>query len=147
MATTLLNAIPGTTAMYTAAQADAQFVTKRTTITGIDGTSTGTTNILTGAGGVTTFVTKVIVRLTAISGGAGNGRYPKLGFGIAAGEDDIIAPVKIQGVLVANQDIWEFNLEGKTINVPAASVMKLGIDNASNSTTYTISVDALYYEI
>lgn len=118
-------------------------VTVLASVTGIDGTSTGTTNIYTVPTGKETIVQALSIRLTAISGA---GSVVKLGLGIASGEDDIFADVDLTGLDATNK-LYKFNSGGTQRKGEAAEIIKIGIDTAATFPTYTFSADLIGYEV
>ena len=112
-------------------------------ITGIDATSAGVTNLFTVPAGKICVVVLVIIRLTTISGG---GAFPKIGIGIAAGEDDIFSSTSLIGLNLTNE-IYVFNASGIIKKGNAANIIKVGIDNAAGYATYVIDIDLIGYLI
>ena len=91
--------------------------------------------------GKTAIITDCIVRCTAADTIT---VVPTLGVGVAAGEADIIAPTALTG-LTATGLYYRFSVEGVSVTVAAAGVIKLGIDTGATATTMTIAVDLFGY--
>ncbi len=114
--------------------------------TGIDGKTVATTNLYTVPAGKKAVVTGAIIILTAKSGGSPPTVFPEVGIGVAAGEDDIFSQTKLIG-LDALTEQYHFNASAIKKIADAAEIIKLGVDVGSVSTTYTMSVYLLGYEI
>lgn len=106
------------------------------TVTGIDGTATGTTTLLTATGD--TVIDKVVLRVTAIDTLTVN---PEWGVGVAAGEDDVISPAdfSIYTDLSATGQTMELRANAISRIVASAEVLKLGIDTAATAVTLTLT--------
>jgi hypothetical protein len=88
----------------------------------------------------------MIIVLTAVGGGSPPGKFPEIGVGVAAGEDDILSQTKITG-LDTTTEIYHFNTPGIKRLAAATEIIKLGVDVGSNATTYDMTVYLLGYEI
>ncbi len=114
------------------------------TITGIDATAVGDTNLYTVPAGKETVVRFVIIRLQAISGG---GAVPKVAIGTnATSYDNIVAQQSLTG-LTAIDNAFTFAVQGVFKVAQAAEIIKLRVNPASARTTYTIDVDLIGYTI
>lgn len=113
------------------------------TTTGIDAKTVATTNLYTVPAGKSAIITSAVIHVTVADTIT---VVPTLGIGIAAGEDDIIAPVALTG-LDATTKFWRFSVEGITKVGAATEVIKLGIDVGATATTMTIAVDLIGYLI
>lgn len=112
------------------------------TTVGIDGTTTGTTNLYTVPSGKTAVVLIAIVRVTALSAFVGVGTG---GIGVAAGEDDIFASQAMTGLISTAKAYSFYNDDGPFTVSSASSVIKLGIDVAFVAGSCTLAVDLLGY--
>jgi hypothetical protein len=110
-------------------------VTLLATITGIDATATGTTNLYTVPGSTKVFVTRVILELTTVTAISGT---LVAGVGVAAGEDDIFASTSLTG-FDTTSEAWIFSGEAKIAKALATNIIKLGIDTAFSGTTATMT--------
>jgi len=105
-------------------------------VTGVDFTTGGTVNLHTSdASGSFSIVTHVVVHPQTIVSLTVD---PIVGVGVAAGEDDIIAPVTIPG-LTANI-AYTIHAGSKVATPFGAQVIKLGIDTAATATTLLCDV-------
>lgn len=110
---------------------------------GIDATSTGTTNLYTGASGKITIPMFAVVRVTAATAVTVAARA---GIGVAAGENDIFAEADMTNLLTTS-DAFVFVVGGHMAPVAAAAVVKLGIDAAITGTAQTLEVDLWGYDL
>lgn len=94
--------------------------------TGIDLLATGTTSLYTAA--EDQIISYAIMEVTAYSGGAVT-TSPKGGIGIASGEQDILYTQNFS-TLIALGSV--FTLIGSLRTIPAAAVVKLGMDTAGD---------------
>ena len=142
---TALGQILSTTSLYTAAEIESLVgTTILSTTTGIDALVATTTNLYTAPGGGNgVVVTGAVIRVTAISGG---GSKPRLGIGIAAGEDGIFFPETLVG-MDATTKVYVFASERTLVRAAPNDIIKLGIDNAATYATYTIAVDLFGYKL
>lgn len=110
-------------------------------VTGINGKSVATTNLLTVPSGSQAVITHVRIRLstgTAVTG------VPTVGVGIAAGEDDIMPATALTGLDTGGES-WAFAPSGVQPYAGPGAVIKLGVDVAAVGTTYTMAVEVLGY--
>lgn len=107
-----------------------------TTVTGIDGTATGTTTLLTAT--ADTIIDKVVLRVTAIDTLTVN---PAWGCGVAAGEDDVVTPVDFSIFTDLSTVGQTMELRASAISrvVTSSQVLKLGIDTAATALTLTLT--------
>jgi len=111
----------------------------------IDGTALGATTLFTVPAAKKTVVLRVVIRLTAIVGGTGMAKCPKVSIGTnGAVYDDIFSDTRLTG-LDATTKIFVFHAEFTLHESDAAEVIKLIVNTASNATTYTIEVDLIGY--
>lgn len=130
--------------MQTDGSANLSFVTTEfvlSTTTGIDGLSTGTTNLYTVPAGKTAYVTKAVMEITTATGLTGT---LEAGIGVAAGEDDIFASTVITGFDLTTE-MYMFNSLGVMRKAAAADVIKFGIDTAFGGTTVTLKITLIGY--
>lgn len=113
------------------------------TTTGIDAKSATTTNLFTVPIGRTAIVTGAVIRCTAASAIT---VAATAGIGVAAGEDDIFAPVVLTG-LTSSTSAFNFVNQLLLVQVAAAGVIKLGIDVAATGTSQVFAVDLIGYLI
>jgi len=103
------------------------------TTAAIDLTATGTTNLYTVPASTSTIITKAVLIITADSGITVDA---VAGIGIAAGEDDVIAPMTLTQVRVTD-DMWIFVMEGNVELALTTEIVKLGVDTGATGTTLT----------
>ena len=108
--------------------------------TSINGSAVAATNLFTVPASQTVVITKAIVRLVSQTGLTGT---LKAGIGVAAGEDDVFAAVKLNGFNFVDA-VYVFNSLGLTLAVPQNSIIKLGIDTAFGGTT-NLTLDLFGY--
>ena len=106
------------------------------TTEGIDGKVVATTNLFTVPVGETAIVTRVDIIPTDVIAFVNRMRA---GVGIAAGEDDIMGSMNING-LNQTDEVFSFIPDGVFAVGVAASVIKLGIDTGANAGTYEVKV-------
>ena len=107
---------------------------------GVDLTSTGATGLLTVPVGEVAVVTRVEFSFQTVTTVTGD---PRVGVGIAAGEDDIIKPQVLVGVAAGK--VYAFNVDGIKIKGNEGEVVKLGVDVAAVATALTCDVRVFGY--
>lgn len=112
-------------------------------VTSIDAKVAAATTLYTVPTGKTAIITGAVVQSGAVSAITAG---PTLGIGIAAGEDDIYAPVALTG-LTSNAKTYVFPPPGLQASAPAGSVVKVGIDAASTGTSQLVTVSLLGFLI
>lgn len=110
------------------------------TITAINGKTTGTTNLYTVPTGKTAVVTAINIRCSAASAITIG---PTIGVGVAAGEDDIMMPQT--NTITATTQSFNWPIIGRSVIAPAAAVIKLGLDTAATGTSQTLEIDVIGY--
>jgi hypothetical protein len=106
------------------------------TVSGIDGTSTGSTNLYTVPSGKVVMVTKALIQVTAADTVTGVGTG---GIGIAAGEDDIFSPITFTALDSVNKS-WMFNgLDNMAVG-NASDIIKFGLDTAFTASAITLKI-------
>ncbi|MCH7802301.1 MAG: hypothetical protein IIC24_12285, partial [Chloroflexi bacterium] len=80
-----------------------------------------------------TITSRVILIPTSIVGGGSN---PRVGIGVAAGEDDII-PAQLLPALAVGQS-FQLDPEGISAKALGGETISFGVDNASTKTTYLV---------
>ena len=106
------------------------------TTEGIDGKVVATTNLFTVPVGETAVVTRIDIIPTDVVAFVNRMRA---GVGIAAGEDDIMGSMNING-LNQTDEVFGFPPDGVFALAPAGSIIKLGIDTGANAGTYEVKV-------
>lgn len=106
-------------------------------VTGIDAKVVATHNLFTVPTNFMVVVTSAIITTQVATTVT---QHPVMGIGIAAGEDDIFSSRALTG-FTATDSVYVFNSFGTARDGDAADVIKLGIDNGSNATTHTITVE------
>ena len=106
------------------------------TTEGIDGKVVATTNLFTVPIGETAVVTRIDIIPTDVAAFVNRMRA---GVGIAAGEDDIMGSMNING-LDAIDKVFGFIPDGIFALAPTGSIIKLGIDTGANAGTYEVKV-------
>jgi hypothetical protein len=122
-------------------QSGGQLIRVLSTTSGIDGKTVGTTNLHTVPTGKTAVIVGIAVRLTTATGLTGT---MTAGVGVAAGEDDIIAPTVMTGLNSTGENFKIFP-NGISAEASAGQIIKFGIDVAFGGTTVTVQVDLLGY--
>ncbi len=110
------------------------------TVTGINGKTVGTTNLIASAT-ARTVIDRIDLEVTAVDTITAN---PNVGAGVAAGEDDVVSPTtegKLS-LLTALATVGQIvSLRGSKISrvVEIGETLKLGIDTAAVGTTLTLT--------
>lgn len=114
------------------------------TTTGINGATTGDTNLYTVPTGKKAIITRAVVRVTAATNVTVAG---EAGIGVNATEDDIFDPTVLTGVVAVNDAYMFSNVMGKfkVADEATSDVVKFGVDTAYTADTLTLAVDLFGY--
>lgn len=105
--------------------------------------ATGTTNLYTTPTGKTALIIAIILECTA----AVSVTTPATaGAGVAAGEDDVAPSQQLVNFDTAG-DTWTFMLHAKGRTIPAASILKLGVDTAITGTSQTVTAHVIGFVV
>ncbi len=114
------------------------------TVTGIDATATGLTNLYTVPSGKTAIIIGAILRITALTAFVGVGTG---GIGTNVTQDDIMSSRAMTGLNAVGSVFCFMNSNSASAIASSSSTIQLGIDVSFVAGTCTIALDLIGYLI